>query len=118
MYDSENEIGIIIWRKRCSSEEYRQSFTLLLEHQKKKGSPKFLSDIRHQSIVSPSDRKWFQEYALPEAQKNGLRKAAVITDANPFKNYYMNMILRATKKFNLPIRLFSSEETAVAWLNE
>jgi hypothetical protein len=42
----------------------------------------------------------------------------VLTDSNVFKMYYLNMILSAVNKFNMPFKIFNDEDKAVAFLME
>jgi len=116
VYDPEKLIVKIYWKGKQNSEQYRntlqKAIDLMLEHKVKY----YLSDIRQQRIVSPEDRKWFQEVAMPSAIKNGLERAVVIFAGNVFKKYYLNNIFNASKKFGLPLKFFYSEEEAEEWL--
>lgn len=55
---------------------------------------------------------------LPAAIKEGLICASSIFDGNVFKKYYMNMIISASGKFGLPLKLASNEAEAIDWLNK
>ena len=85
------------------------------EYAKNHEAQNFLSDIREQSVVSPENRKWFEEIMIPQAIDVGLKRAAVIFDGNVFKKYYLNMIIKVTNKFGLPLKIFNSEEEAIEW---
>ncbi len=115
-YEPDTKLVVIIWGKKCTSQEYRFAFRTLLDHYKKAEMHFYLSDIRNQPIVSPADRKWFETVAMPESIENGLLKAAVVFKGNPFKKYYINLILKATNKFNLPLKLFLNLDDAKQWL--
>ena len=114
-YDSELKLGKIVWKRKTSMEEYQHAFITLLEDIKVHGTENFLSDIRNQSVVSPEARKWFEAEMIPNAIKFGVKRAAVIFDGSVFKKYYLNMILQATNKFGLPLKMFGTEEEALAW---
>lgn len=101
---------------KCTSEKYREAFLFLLDNQKIYGLKRFLSDVRDQGIISPDDRKWFENVALPKSIELGLKAAAVIFIGNVFKKYYLNVIIQATNKFNLPVKLFIDQESAEDWL--
>jgi hypothetical protein len=116
-YDAELKLGRIEWKKKTTTEEYQYAFITLLEYAKNHPSDNFLSDIRKQSVVSPENRKWFESEMLPRAIEAGLKRAAVVFDGNVFKKYYINMIIQVTNKFGLPMKVFSSEEDALAWFN-
>ncbi len=112
----EKDIGAIVWKGSCTSKEYRDAFLFLLEEQKKTHMKRFISDVREQTIISPEDRKWFETVALPAAIEQGLKAAAVVFNGNIFKKYYLNIILQATNKFGLPLKLFSETKLAEEWL--
>ncbi len=114
--DESKMIGSIKWMGSCSSEEYRKTFLFLLDEQKRLGIYRFLSDIRDQAVISPEDRKWFENEAMPKAVQQGLKAAAVVFNGNVFKQYYLNIILQATNKFGLPMKVFTETEPAEDWL--
>jgi len=118
-YDPSLKMGKIIWKRKPDFEEYRKPFIELLEFAKKNQVENFLSDIRNQKVVSPEHRKWFETDALPEAiNKRGLKRAATIFDGNIFKKYYMDMIIKSSGKFNLPLKTFTKEEDALEWFKK
>lgn len=114
-YNPVLSIGKIEWKGKVSTDDYQDAFIKLLEYVKGKNVKYYLADITKQSVVSPDNRKWFEEYVLPEAVKNGLKKAAVVFDGNIFKKYYLNMILKVTNKYNVPLKTFTKEEDAIEW---
>ncbi|MDA3891952.1 MAG: STAS/SEC14 domain-containing protein [Salinivirgaceae bacterium] len=112
----EKQLGMIKWKGKSTSEEYQSTFLSLLDLQKKETITRYISDIRDQGVISPSDRKWFETVALPLAISQGLKAAAVILDGNVFKKYYVNVVLASTNKFGLPFKMFSTLEEAIVWL--
>jgi len=115
-YDDTICLGKIVWKGAVTAIEYKNSFMVLLDNASKYRTEYFLSDTTNQGVIGTENRKWFEEYAMPEAVKRGLKKAAVVITANVFKKYYINMILASSKKFNLSIKAFSKEEEALIWL--
>lgn len=118
MYVPDMSLIIIEWNGTLTNEQYRTAFVKALEFQEKCTSPihNFMSDVRRQGIVNPDNRRWFETVALPRAIKQGLKHAAVIIDGNVFKKYYLNLLLKTTKRFRLPLKLFNSREDAYSWL--
>lgn len=114
-HDPDLKLGKIVWKRKTSTEEYQYAFITLLDYSKKNTTDNFLSDIKNQSVVSPENRKWFESDMLPKAIENGLKRAAVVFDGNVFKKYYINMIIKVTNKFKMPLKMFSSEEEAINW---
>jgi hypothetical protein len=114
-HDSELKMGKIVWKRKTSTEEYQYAFITIVEYSKIHKTENFLSDIRNQSVVSPENRKWFETEMIPSAIEAGLKRAGVIFDGNVFKKYYLNMIIKVTNKFGLPLKMFGTEEEAVSW---
>ena len=117
-YNLESKLVLVIWKdNNFTSEEYKKTFNIGLDFvsKNKKQFLFFISDTTKQAIVSPEDRKWFQENAVPRAIDAGLQRAAVVVPKNPFKRYYMNLILKVVNKFNIPLKLFSDLDSALKW---
>ena len=116
-YVPEYKLVKVVWNGQVSSENYRKTYTTVLDYQKNSSVPleNFMADIRQQGVVNPNDRKWFEQVAIQRAIEQGLKRASVITDANVFKKYYINLILKATSKFGLPLRLLGTPEDAYDW---
>jgi hypothetical protein len=119
VYMPEIKLITVTWNGQVSSENYRGTYNTVLDYQKSLGSSmpveNFMADIRNQGVVNPADRKWFEEVAIARAISQGLKRTAVVTDANVFKKYYLNLILKATNKFGLPLKLFGTPEEAIDW---
>lgn len=116
-HDPELYLGKIEWKKKTSMEEYQYAFITLLGYAKDHRTDNFLSDIRKQTVVSPESRKWFETEMLPKAINAGLKRAAVVFDGNVFKKYYINMIIKVSNKFKLPMKIFNEEQEAIDWFN-
>ena len=114
-YDPKLRIGKIEWLAKANSEEYQNTIIALMDYADKHTVHYYLTDIIKQSVVSPEDRKWFENIMVPKAVEKGLKKAGVIFQGNVFKTYYINMILKVTKKLGLPLKLFNNEEDAIKW---
>ncbi len=115
-HDDTLSVGKIVWKGTVTAIEYKNTFLVLLDYAKTHRTDYFLSDTRDQGVIGTDNRKWFEEYALPEAVKLGLKKAAVVMSGNVFKKYYVNMILSTTNRFKLPAKTFSTQEEAMVWL--
>lgn len=114
----EMKLMFIEWGHKVTFNEYQQTFKNALAYGKdnREKVKLFLSDISKRNIVSPEERKWFEEVALPEAVNYGLERGAVVFDGNPFKKYYLNNIYMRTKMYKLPYKFFTSKEKAIGWL--
>lgn len=114
-YNPVLKMGKVEWRGKTTSAEYQNTIVSLLDFADKYPVDYYLSDIINQSVVSPDDRKWFENIAVPMAIGKGLKKAGVVFAGNVFKKYYLNMIIQATGKLGLPLKLFSNDEEAIKW---
>ncbi|MDA3954326.1 MAG: hypothetical protein PF485_11830 [Bacteroidales bacterium] len=114
-YNPVIKLAKIEWKAKASTEEYQSAFIALLEYADKYPIHYFLSDITKQSVVSPENRKWFENIMVPMAMGKGLKKAGALFDGNVFKKYYVNLIIQTTKKLGLPLKVFNSEEEAIKW---
>ena len=116
LFDKEKELGMITWKSKCTSEEYRGAFVVMLELQKTEKITRFISDIRKQAVISPDDRKWFETVAFPQAVAQGLRISSAVFDGNVFKKYYINVILSATNKFGVPMKIYNELDDAMSYV--
>jgi len=114
-YNPVLKIGKVDWKAKATSEEYQKTIISLIEYAEKHPIHYYLADITKQSVVSPDDRKWFENIIVPKAIGMGLKKAAIVFEGSVFKKYYINMILQVTNKLGLPLKLFNSEEDAIQW---
>jgi len=119
IFIADQQLGKIVWHGTPKGDEYQKPFLTLIDWARRGHVvTRFLSDIRKQGIVAPENRKWFENEMVPAAIQHGLKRAAVLTDGNAFKMYYINIILSTVNKFNLPFKLFNDEPKAMAFLLE
>ena len=111
-FDKQNELGLITWKGKCTSEEYREAFNTMLKFQEGVKISRYITDIRKQGVINPTERKWFETYVFPRAVELGVKVSAVIFDGNAFKKYYINVILSVINKFNVPIKIFNTLDDA------
>lgn len=108
----------VIWKDEpFTGEEFNKTYEQVLLFGKDNEVENFMADIRAQRIMSPDERKWFQNYVIGQAVNYGLKRAAVVFSGSVFKKFYLNNILDSTKKFNLPLKFFYTREEAVDWLS-
>ncbi|WP_296622414.1 hypothetical protein [Marivirga sp.] len=116
-YFPDQEMARIKWKGNVSIDQYKEAFLTVYDHAIAGNIVKrFYSDTREQGVVGPENRKWFEKEMLPKAIEAGMERAGTISDANIFKRYYLNMILKSINKFNLPFKLCGSEEDVVEFL--
>ncbi|MTI20805.1 hypothetical protein E1176_07220 [Fulvivirga sp. RKSG066] len=103
----------IVWQGNFTKEQYIELFESLIAFAEKNQVIGFYSDIRNQGIVSVEGRKHFEKHISPKAAALGIDKTGVVTDASPFKKYYLNMVIRVTGR---PTKLCSKPEDALAYI--
>jgi hypothetical protein len=117
-YIEEYKLAQIVWKqKMIPSDMYRYAFTNLLDYTENVSVINFLSDSRNSGANAPDDRKWFQEVAMPRAQKNGLIRGAIVIKLDPFKKYYINTLIKwGQKKVNYELKVFDNIDKGLEWL--
>ena len=115
-FDETVKVVFVIWESAFfTPEQYREVWEKTIEFGGNNDVDFFLSDIIKQKVVTPNDRKWFEEEAVPRAIKTGIKKAGIILGSNPFKVYYFNNIMKKVGGMDLPFRAFKNRESAYDW---
>lgn len=117
-YYPEIKAAEIKWKKSIvPSEKYRESFNKIIEFTENHPFVSYISDAVLQGVISPDDRKWFQNEVVPRAVKQGLKYGAVVIKKDPFKKYYMNAILRfLNRKSSITMKIFYDYDKTIEWL--
>jgi hypothetical protein len=92
-FSPEYNLVYLTWDGPLTFDKYREPFEFLL-HDFKLEVNGIMSDIRKQGIVGPDMRNWLQKEATPKSIARGLRFFYVVSDANVFKQYYVNTIFK------------------------
>ncbi|HAN18107.1 MAG: hypothetical protein A2X13_04040 [Bacteroidetes bacterium GWC2_33_15] len=115
-YNEDTNSIELIWKKNQDSETYKLMFTKAVEFMKTYKTTGFLSDIRKEGVVGTESTKWMQQEIIPKAISFGLKKIAVVMEADIFKEFYVKNLKKVTDKET--IKYFDSEESARGWLKE
>lgn len=115
-YNEETNSIELVWKKHQDAETYKLMFTKGVDFLKKYKATGWLSDIRNEGIVGPASSKWLQEVIIPEAVSSGLKKIAIVMEADVFKEFYIKNLGKSTKKDMM--QYFDSLESANNWLKE
>ncbi|MFQ3213188.1 MAG: hypothetical protein ACI9XJ_000295 [Marivirga sp.] len=116
MYYAEDlKLAGVVWHGSFSAEEYIAIFNRLVAEIKDKPLVGFYSDIRKQGIVPVAARKEFERTFSPRGKEMGIDKTGVVTDGSPFKNYYLNSIIRITGR---PAKVTSNPDEALNYVLE
>lgn len=112
-YNPELKIAGVKWHGSFTQDEYIDLFNQLFEDVKGKKVIGFYSDLREQGVVPVAARKYFEKEFAPRGKEIGIDKTGVVTDASPFKKYYLNTIIKMT---NRPVKLCSKPEDALEFI--
>jgi len=107
------------WKKQSilDEESYRKPFLEAINFSKKNDVYYFISDIRQEGIVSHKEKKWFKEYTIPTALEHNIKLAAIITNYNIFKTYYINALIKLGNNMNFRIKMFNKYSKALRWID-
>jgi hypothetical protein len=112
-YSSKMKIVGVVWDGIFTKEQYIEFFNRLLEHASRNPVIGVYTDVRKQGVVPIDARKHFEKVIAPDSVKLGIKKTGVVTDASPFKKYYLNTIIKVTGH---PAKLCSNEQEALDYL--
>jgi len=96
-----------------SKDQYIELFEKLLEFGRHNKVIGFFSDIRKQGVVPVEARKHFEKNVSSKAAELGIKKTGVISDASPFKKYYINTVIKMTGR---PAKICSDPEEALNYI--
>lgn len=114
-YSPELKIMGLVWDGIFNKDQYIDTFNRLIEHAKTNACTGFYSDIRKQGVVNVEARKYFEKHITPKAAELGLNRTGVISDASPFKKYYLNTLIKMTSR---PAKICSDPDDAIKYILE
>lgn len=101
-----------------SSEEYRHVLNKALEIVSKHKPKAWLSDMSNENVVRSEDNKWVQEFVIPTAYKNGVKKAAFVLSESVFTKMHADNLKKAAEKLGtIEIKYFKNKDEAYKWIN-
>ena len=103
----------IVWDGFVTTEQYIDLFKRLIAFGKEHKVIGFYSDIRKQGVISIEGRKFFEKEVTPQAVALGILKTGAVSDASPFKKYYLNTIIKMTGR---PAKICSEPIDALKYL--
>lgn len=114
-YEEDINAVHVVWKKIPSNDMYKDIFTTALNTIIDKKANKWISDIRKQGVVGPSNAKWLKEEILPKAIQAGLNKIAIVVEKDVFKKFYIDNV-KTIMSATAEMQYFDSEEEARKWL--
>ena len=118
-YDGHLKITVIQWKKSVTSEEYRRTFSVVLDSLKVYKTPGWISDTRKQGVVSEADQQWLFKTLTTDAINSGLKHVAIVGEITDHRRQpYYEKISKLTLTYNLNLRFCNSMEEALTWMEE
>ena len=118
-YDGHLKITVIQWKKSVTSEEYRRTFSVVLDSLKVYKTPGWISDTRKQGVISEADQQWLFKTLTTDAINSGLQHVAIVAETgDQSRQSYYERISKLTLTYNLNLRFCSSMEEALSWMEE
>jgi signal transduction histidine kinase len=92
-FDAVNFASTLVWKRKPTSEEYREALSKNLEIFRTYKCHGCLADVRKLGHVSATDRTWFVKNILSDAPEIGMKKFIVVHDKEDGKDdaYYEEM---------------------------
>jgi signal transduction histidine kinase len=115
-YDGNLKVTVIQWKGSVSSEQYRDTFKVVLDSLKIYKTPGWISDVRRQGVVSAEDQQWLVQSLGPEAIRYGLKRIAVIGFKDTVRSDYYELIRKTSAANGLELQVFNSMEEALEWM--
>ncbi|UII22454.1 STAS/SEC14 domain-containing protein [Fulvivirga ligni] len=114
-YEADLNAVHVVWKKIPTEGMYREIFTGALNAIIDNKANKWISDIRKQGVVGPSNAKWLREEILPKAIQAGLNKIAIVVEKDVFKKFYIDNV-KTIMSATAEMQYFDSEDEARKWL--
>ncbi len=105
-FDYEYGLAYLSWEGTLTLEKYKAPFLFMINDFKPEVTG-IMSDLRRQSVVGPEMRQWLQNEATPKAIERGLKFFYVVSDANVFKQYYVQTVFRRLGVDGVERKIFS-----------
>ncbi|MBL7856529.1 MAG: hypothetical protein JNM57_02480 [Cyclobacteriaceae bacterium] len=115
-YDANLNVTVIHWKKNVSSEDYRITFTKVLETLKVYNTSAWIADVRNQGHIEDADQLWLLQNIIPEAVKNGLKRLAAVGFHDPSKKAYYERLKSGLAELGIQYRVFSTLDEATQWM--
>ncbi len=117
-YFSDRKLAFVEWKRQPTLDEYKRTFSTLIEMVKQNRAFYFLSDVRSQGLVSPEIMKWGIETLNLQKHRTSLKKAAAVMDQNPFQEYYIASTRMAVSGSDCQFATFPTVKEALDWFSE
>ncbi len=116
-YDLDKKLVEIKWKSVFSSQqEYRLIITKALVVIKQHNIENWISDVSQKKVFLDEERLWVENFIVPHACANGLKKLAFILNTKIYKKFDLTPKWRSCEDNKLCMRLFGNRKQAIDWI--
>ncbi|QSE97859.1 hypothetical protein [Fulvivirga lutea] len=112
-YNAEMNLIGIVWEGIFNKDQYMKLFDDVLDYARSHKTVGVYTDIRKQGVVPVEARKYFEKVIAPESGRMGIEKTGVVSDASPFKKYYLNTLIKVVGR---PAKICNEPQDAIDYL--
>ncbi|WP_027001435.1 hypothetical protein [Hugenholtzia roseola] len=116
---ADNQVALLEWLSFVPSEFYREILSNFLTLLKTNNCKRILINNKKGKVVAPSDQMWLNKNWLPESQKVGFEKVAVIRSKDAFASFADQRMFETLERAyggKVNLEFFDDETDALAWL--
>jgi hypothetical protein len=106
----------LIWKKRPSSDEFRDIYTSAIQFAQNHKISFFLSDMRNEGLIDMQNLKWLEKEVIPAAIKIGIKRIAMVSEETFYSNLYAEMLKKKLENTTIQVRILGDINEAKAWL--
>jgi hypothetical protein len=115
-WDAAGKAVVMEWKTFASGPAFRNGLDMGLDTIMKKGSHRWLADLRELSVVGSSDRDWSNEDWFPRAIAGGITRMALVVPNGVLAQMSVDMIMSKVDDIGLETHYFDSVDEARKWL--
>jgi len=118
LYHEDQRLVEVTWKDAYSNEaDYRLILTKALVAIKQYDAENWLSDVRQKKVFLDEERKWLENFIIPNACTNGIKKVAFVLNKNIFQQYKNDEKKRTFDHKEVALRIFDETSNAITWFN-
>ncbi len=122
-FDKINNVMLLAWRGHVTGKALRNAFTDAFEWARRRGSDRWLVDMRDARVMTPEDSDWFADW-LAESGRRGVRLFAIVTPTHAITKMQMGRLHALADASTIAFldvhrvrtAFFDSEPEARVWL--
>lgn len=106
----------MMWKDFVHGDPFRLGLDKGLELIEKKGSSRWLADLREMKVLSIEDQNWSSNDWFPRAINGGIRKMSIVLPESALAKMGVKNIMNEVEGIEIKTTYFSTLEEAEKWL--